>query len=436
MNQDESVADTDPSGRNSRKLRVSRRLVIVSMSLVPVTLLSWPTMDLVLSAGGDWSFWRSAVATVIAVPIALLLIFLIRERIGVDGVTDDASSWKYWVSLALTLVCAALIQSPFSMMFTLGTWWCIGVFVGSRKRSALVTGVLLVTPWLLTPLVPGEVNVGLYALVWAGTMLWSVFLAAGFLMTIWLWDLTRDAINGQKARAQLAVSEERLRFARDMHDLLGHSLSALAVKSELAGRLVERAPERAVVEMAEVQDLARRALQQVRSAVNGYREVDLATEVGSVREVLRANGTDVTVTGLEGLEVPVEKAGLAAWVVREGGTNVLRHSDATECRIGFSVTRETSAGPESLVVEVFNNRVRGPGKADGLSSGNGLSGLSERVAMGGGALSAARTGDHGFLLRAIIPLRGTGPSAVGGRGGPGWGARAPRDKERRDGPTG
>ncbi|GAB2513238.1 sensor histidine kinase [Nocardiopsis aegyptia] len=404
MNEDEAVAGTDPSGRNSRKLRVSRRLVIVSMSLVPLTLLSWPTMDLVLSTGQDWSFWRSAVATVVALPVAVLLIFLIRERIGVDGVTGDASSWKYWVSLALTLLCAALIQSPFSMMFTLGTWWCIGVFVGSRRRSAVVTAVLLVTPWLLTPLVPGDVNVGLYAAVWVGTMVWAVFLAAGFLMTIWLWDLTRDAINGQKARAQLAVSEERLRFARDMHDLLGHSLSALAVKAELAGRLVDRAPERAVAEMAEVQDLARRALQQVRSAVNGYREVDLPTEVGSVREVLRANGTDVTVTGLEGLEVPGDKAGLAAWVVREGGTNVLRHSDASECRIGFSVTRDASMEREALVVEVYNDKVRGPDKEDGLSSGNGLSGLSERVAMGGGALSAARTGDHGFLLRAIIPL--------------------------------
>jgi two-component system sensor histidine kinase DesK len=416
VNQDEAggIAGTDdPTSRNGTKLRVSRRLVIVSMSVVPMTLVSWPTMDLVFSTGRELPVLRSAVGTMLAIPIAVLLIFLIRERIGFgyEG-TARVSPWKYWVSLGLTMVAAALLQSPFTMMFMLGTWWCIGVFVGSRVRAAAVTAVLLVTPWALLPFVPTGPDFGLYALVWTGTLLWSVLLASGFLMTIWMWDLTRDAINGQRARAQLAVSEERLRFARDMHDLLGHSLSALAVKAQLAGRLVDRAPERAVAEMAEVQDLARQALQQVRSAVNGYREVDLPTEVGSVREVLRANGTHVTVTGLDGLEVPADKAGLAAWVVREGGTNVLRHSDASECRIGFSVTEDASMGRDALVVEVYNDKVRGPDKEDGLSSGNGLSGLSERVAMGGGALSAARTGDNGFLLRAIIPLGEPAPPTL------------------------
>ncbi|WP_304452300.1 sensor histidine kinase [Nocardiopsis sp. YSL2] len=430
MNQDEAVASADPSGKNGRKLRITRRLIIVTMSMMPLMTLYWPAMDVVAAAGEGLSLWRSIAGAVVALPFAVTLFVLIRQRIGVDGGAREVSPWAYWGSLALTALCAGLLQNPVTMTLTLGTWWCIGVFVGSRRRAVLVTLGLLVTPWLLWPLSPIDLHLAPYALVWAGAVLWSGLLAVGFLITIWMWDLTLDAVNGQRARAQLAVSEERLRFARDMHDLLGHSLSALAVKSELAGRLVERAPERAVAEMAEVQDLARQALQQVRSAVNGYREVDLPAEVGSVREVLRANGTEVTVTGLEDLEIPVGKAVLAAWVVREGGTNVLRHSDATECRIGFSVTKDTSVGPRALVVEVFNNRVRGPGRADGLSSGNGLSGLSERVAMGGGALSAARAGDHGFLLRAIIPLGESGPSAVGGTS---QNDRAPDDRARRDG---
>ncbi|RKS06230.1 two-component system sensor histidine kinase DesK [Nocardiopsis sp. Huas11] len=423
MDQDEAVPGSAPAttvtavpdARNDRKLRISRRIIIVSMSLLPLVMVFWPLQELVLVADHDgFSAWRSAVAVAVAVPLAGLLFQLIRNRIGLDGGTLEGPPWMYWASLALVLLCAVLLQNPFSMMLTLGTWWCVGVFIGSRRRAWLVTVGLLVMPWLLSPFIP-DVDYVLYALVWAGSSLWSVSLAGGFLASIWLWDLTMDAVLGQRARAQLAVSEERLRFARDMHDLLGHSLSALAVKSELAGRLVERAPDRAIAEMAEVQDLARQALQQVRSAVSGYREVDLAAEVRSVREVLRANGTEVIVTGLEGLEVPADKAGLAAWVVREGGTNVLRHSDATECAIGFSVTKDVALGSETLVVEVFNDRIRHPGKADGLASGNGLSGLSERVAMGGGALSAARTGDNGFLLRAIIPLGRPGPVAADDR---------------------
>ncbi|WP_231640882.1 sensor histidine kinase [Nocardiopsis sp. NRRL B-16309] len=432
MHQDEAVADTDPSGRNGRKLRITRRLIIVSMALLPLTLLYWPVMDVLAAVNEGLPLWRSVAGTVLAVPLAVLLIMLIRQRIGIDGGIREISPWTYWGSLGLTVLCAALFQSPVTMALMLGTWWCIGVFAGSRGRAALVTVGLLATPWLLWPVSSVELHLVPFALVWLGAILWSGLLSLGFLVTIWMWDLTVDAVNGQRARAQLAVSEERLRFARDMHDLLGHSLSALAVKSELAGRLVERAPERAVAEMAEVQDLARQALQQVRSAVNGYREVDLAAEAASVREVLRANGTEVTVTGLDGLaEVPADRAALAAWVVREGGTNVLRHSDATECRIGFSVTKDVLPGSETLVVEVFNNRVRGQGKANGLSSGNGLSGLSERVAMGGGALSAARTGDNGFLLRAIIPLGVSGPSAGGGWG---RGVRGPDGPERGEAP--
>ncbi|MFE3460986.1 sensor histidine kinase [Nocardiopsis aegyptia] len=404
MNQDEAVAGTDPSGRTDRKLRVTRRLILVSMALLPLLLISWPVIELLGVAQEGLSLWRSVAATVVSLPLAVLLFLLIRRRIGFDGGAGDVPDGKYWASLVLAVLCAVLFQNPVTMTLMLGSWWCIGVFIGSRRRAVLVTVGLLATPWLLWPLSPIELHLIPYALVWLGAILWSAVMAGGFLVTIWMWDLTLDAVNGQRARAQLAVSEERLRFARDMHDLLGHSLSALAVKSELAGRLVERAPERAVAEMAEVQDLARQALQQVRSAVSGYREVDLSAEVGSVREVLRVNGTDVTVTGLEGLEVPADKAGLAAWVVREGGTNVLRHSDATECRIDFSLTKDAALGPNVLVLEVFNDRVRDRPSGDGDSSGNGLSGLSERVAMAGGILSAARTQDGGFLLRAIVPL--------------------------------
>ncbi|NYH52377.1 two-component system sensor histidine kinase DesK [Nocardiopsis arvandica] len=384
--------------RNGRKLRVARLIILASISFLLVALLVFPLMEVTM-AGEGFSPWRSLAAAGISVPLGVTLVLLLRSRL--DG-RRDPDPRLYWGSVALTVVGAAALQHPFLSMSFLAAWWGVGVFVAPRRRGAVVTLGLLAVPWLLIPLSPLDIHFLAYLAVWLFAIAWALVLAAGSLASLWLWDVTNDAVRGQAARAQLAVTEERLRFARDMHDLLGHSLSALAVKAELAGRLAERAPERAAAEMTEVHELARKALQQVRTAVSGYREVDLAGEVDAVGSVLAANGTRVSVTGLDGLALSPERASLAAWVVREGVTNVLRHSDATECQIVFTPTRDTAVG-RVLVVEVSNDRARGDGAMEG-SSGNGLAGLSERVSMSGGTLSAAHTGNGGFLLRAVIPL--------------------------------
>src|SRR5699024_12257537 len=140
-------------------------------------------------------------------------------------------------------------------------------------------------------------------------------MACVMLTFLWLWDVTREAVLGQRARSRLAVSEWRLRFARDMHDLLGHSLSALAGKAQLAACLAESAPERSAAEIVEVRALAQESLQQVRAVVRGYREADLPEEIDAVRGVLEANGTRVEVTGAEGLELPRTRS-----VDRSGGS--------------------------------------------------------------------------------------------------------------------
>ncbi|PDP85855.1 two-component sensor histidine kinase [Glycomyces fuscus] len=385
-----------------RRVRFSRRIIIVSVGFTSLLVVGMPLIDVVTAAASEWPLWRSLTGLVASVPIAVLLIAMLRARL--DG-RREPDPRAYWTSLGLLALAALCIQEPVNAMFLLSAWWGTGVFLAPRRRSVQVTAALLVLPWLLIPFYGFEAQFQpfLYLLVWLAMILLGLTFAAGSLCMMWLWDISREAVAGQRARAQLAVSEERLRFARDMHDLLGHSLSALAVKAQLAGRLVERAPDRAAAEMAEVQVLARQALQQVRSAVSGYREVDLTGETDAVRAVLEAGGTRTVTTGLEGLDLPPRTAALAAWVVREGGTNVLRHSDATECQIGFTLTRDSNVGPRTLVVEVFNDRARNTGQ-DGRESGNGLAGLSERVAMGGGTLSAARTPEGGFLLRAVLPL--------------------------------
>ncbi len=185
--------------------------------------------------------------------------------------------------------------------------------------------------------------------------------------------------------AGLAAERERLRIARDLHDLLGHSLTTVTVKAALASRLIESDPVRAKAEIADVERLAREGLADVRSAVAGYREVRLATELATARIVLEAAGIDAELPG--GVEaVPAALGGLFGWVVREGITNVVRHSRAQRVRISLDANS----------IEIIDD---GRGCAGG-SPGTGLAGLAERAAACGATLEAGPlpvAGSTGFL---------------------------------------
>ncbi|MDL4771053.1 MULTISPECIES: sensor histidine kinase [Thermomonosporaceae] len=217
-----------------------------------------------------------------------------------------------------------------------------------------------------------------------------------------IWDLHQEAHAAREAQARLAVTEERLRFSRDLHDLLGHSLSLIAVKSELAIRLSEPDPARARAEMADVRQAARDALREVRSAVRGYRAVELDAELAGVRAVLEAAGVRCEAAAPPAA-LPPEVRSVLAWVIREGATNVIKHSEARHCAIALA-----SHGG-SVVLEMRND---GTGDAEG-GAGSGLTGLAERVAVVGGDLTAARDGRDGFLLRAVVPLPAAGAERAG-----------------------
>ncbi len=131
---------------------------------------------------------------------------------------------------------------------------------------------------------------------------------------------------------RLAIAEERLRFARDLHDLLGHSLSLITLKSELAGRLLPAEPEKAATEVRDIESVARRALREVREAVAGYRRPTLDDELEGAREMLEAAGITCRIENRLGATSNGTDA-VMAWAVREGVTNVIRHSRARHCEI-------------------------------------------------------------------------------------------------------
>ncbi|GHD35208.1 histidine kinase [Nocardiopsis kunsanensis] len=380
-----------------RRLRSMRVMTVWSVVVLQVTIVLLGIPDSVLHVAG--APWRTSVAFVLLLPMAVSTYPLCMARLERG---ETPSPWWYWGSLGCLVVMTAITVSPSLPMYMTALWGATCAFLVPIRQAVPTVLLAAALPWAGLLTVPDPPHLVPFSVAWVGALLFGGVVIAGWLMELWLWQTVHEVVYGEDARSRLAVTDERLRFARDMHDLLGHSLSALATKSELASRLAERAPERAAVEIAEVRALARESLAQVRSAVRGYREVDLAEETENVRGVLAAGGIRVLVDGLDRVTPSREAAELAAWVVREGGTNVLRHSDATECRITFTWARDTMVGPGTLVVEVANDRAC-PGTGTGAPPGSGLAGLRERVFLVGGSLSASPTRDGGFLLRAVVP---------------------------------
>ncbi|MET8973529.1 sensor histidine kinase [Streptomyces hydrogenans] len=210
------------------------------------------------------------------------------------------------------------------------------------------------------------------------------------------------AIHGTREElARMAVARERLRFARDLHDLLGYSLSSIALKNELIQRIVLKNPELARREVEEVLVITRQALADVREVARGYRDLSLLVEVESACSVLRAAGitvtSDVSVTGL-----PSGANTLLATVLREGLTNILRHSQPSTCVIATHTDQEAGTVELRLVNDGAGvEGVVSPGRA---SAGTGLGNLTARVGAVGGRLNIRRGPADAFELVARVPL--------------------------------
>ena len=240
-------------------------------------------------------------------------------------------------------------------------------------------------------------------LVWTGGAsvagnwdLYLLTLGLGVMMLFWRRSLAliADLHEAREEVARLAVSDERLRIARDLHDVLGHSLSVIALKAQVSRRTMHADPAGARAALGDVEQVAQESLRELRQMVAGYREQTLAGELRGAAEVLAAAGVELEVRQTAE-HIAGETDAALAWAVREGVSNVLRHSRATHCRISIS-----AAGAD-LRFELFDH---GVGADDAASSaGHGLRGLRERMAKLGGTLDAGASPGGGFRLAAQLP---------------------------------
>ena len=332
------------------------------------------------------------------------------------------ADWHGWVGMATTLVFAGvyvgyffilrrcappgppLLMRPFDsrlvpplvVELVLGVLMCVSIGVDGLTAAPYLAVMLVI--WL-----PNRygwlagVGVGVLAYVLSALLPGWVqqpgVLFGSCVATLAVWGISQamsramQVAQMREENAELAIQEERNRFARDLHDILGHSLTVVTVKAELAGRLIDVDPTRAKAEVADLERLARHALADVRRAVSGYREITLPGELARARSALDAAGICATLPNTTD-EVPGDLRELFAWTVREGVTNVLRHSGAQSCEVLLSASaveiRDDGGGPDQLGV------------------GHGLVGLRERAAELGAVLTT-RTLTPGFSLRVSLP---------------------------------
>jgi two-component system sensor histidine kinase DesK len=298
--------------------------------------------------------------------------------------------WVYGALALLPAIAIATLAVGAPRSF-LGLFIYFVVAVGLLLPESIAIGVVGVTGL--------GVGIGADAMGASGSETAALVLSTlslGVLMTAfgWITRSNRELRAAREELAKLAVSEERLRIARDVHDLLGHSLSVVALKSELAARLVRRDPDRAEAELDDIQAVSRRALAEVRGVVHGYRSLGLTEAVQGAKAALSAAGIDYRVDGGE-IAVSPEVEAVLAWAVREGTTNVVRHSNADHCDI--RIHRDD----DSAAVEVEDDGVVDTASA----SGSGLAGLAERAQDVRGTLEAGAKHEGGFRLRLTVPLQ-------------------------------
>lgn len=358
---------------------------IVAMSATPVSSRPWAAAFGAAYAGLTFtSTWLTVRMTLCAVekrniPRQLPIVHLASALTSVilSSLAFDPPAQR-WAAEGATILAVG------SMMLGLGPWLV-------SAGAAGLGGLCLVTvgAGVGVGLVEGRSLLECSAVVTLGLVL-SVAYFLGLRTSVWMLNLSAEQVKIEQIRAELAVAEERLRFSRDLHDIFGRTLTAVAVKSDLAAELSEAGRlEQAANEMRAVHSLAEEALAEVRDVVVGYRAPSLSVELAGLGSLLEAASCQLRVIGSV-KDVRTDLLEPFAWVVREAGTNILRH-----------------ATPSQVIVRLSNNRIEidNDGAKTGhldqaaRDTGSGLSGLRQRMMRIGGTLGTESKSDR-FLLRA------------------------------------
>ncbi|MFJ9905185.1 sensor histidine kinase [Streptomyces sp. NPDC101152] len=303
-------------------------------------------------------------------------------------------------STRVALLVMALITTGLALGYG-GSWLLFFPLLG------LATGAVLRGPWLgrtglLLAALAGAIS-GVREGSEAVNIAYGTFLST--MVTAAILSLSEAVRELQAAREKLAhqaVEKERLRFSRDLHDLLGHTLSVIVVKSEAARRLAARDLDAALAQITDIESVGRQALTEIREAVTGYREGSLGTELDRARSALTAAGVE-PVLRRTGVPLSPPSEALLGWVVREAVTNVVRHAGATRCEITVDSTSERAR----LTVTDNGSGESAAPPSPGVG-GTGLKGLTERLATAGGSLRAGPAPRGGFTVTAELPVDPSG----------------------------
>lgn len=361
------MADADRDARDARDLAWLEHIWLVTLVFVAFPLIFTP--------GTDANAWLVTGAMI----VAFLVLYVWAERValpaayvpiglitalGIGGAYLNSGATVFLIFVSAFIAHAV---APRIALWLIGALALAVAFIGLTLPAAFPYGLVAVTPAFLFVIVIGLAEI----------------------------------YNAQRARAdvrlrlaqeeieRLATVAERERIARDLHDLLGHTLSVIVLKAELASRLMERDPKRAAVEVDEVERISRTALAEVRAAVSGYRGLRLATELEGARRTLEAAGIAVE-TDVDGVELPDARDEVLALAVREAITNVIRHADARTVHIELRNRRD---GVRLTVTD--------DGRGGDAPEGSGLRGMRERLAAFGGRLE--RDGASGTRLQIVLP---------------------------------
>ncbi|MGW6915647.1 sensor histidine kinase [Kitasatospora sp. NPDC054939] len=270
--------------------------------------------------------------------------------------------------------------------------------VGLSVRAASLAaagGLVLVFPAFLLTGIDAATSAGLVV----GSLIVMAFIGSSCRSFAWLQSVVWELDAAREAQSQLAVAEERLRFSRDLHDVMGRNLTTIALKSELAVQLARRGrPEASADQMTEVQRIAQESQREVRDVVRGYRTADLHAEAIGARAVLRAADVACEIDlGDQADGLPQQVQSVLGWVIREATTNVLRHSEAARCTIRLRLE------PDRVVLELENDGVPAV-RLPSQGGGTGLRGLRERLAAHDGELAVPDAAPGSFKLLATVPV--------------------------------